>query len=810
MQFSESWLRSYVDPKLSTDALAHALTMSGLEVEEISPVAPPFQGVVVARVIEVAPHPNADRLRVCKVDAGFAEPLTIVCGAPNVRADIYVPCALEGARLPPSEAGKEGFEIRPVVMRGVASAGMLCSARELGLSEDSGGLMLLPDSLQVGASLREALDLDDHTLLLKLTPNRADCLSVFGVAREVAAITQSALISPRCEPMEVTLDERLNVKIHAPDLCGRFSGRILRGLDARAPTPDWMKQRLARSGQRSISALVDISNYVMLELGRPTHVFDLEKMEGDLEVRWGRKGESLELLNGTTIELDESFGVIADARRPEALAGIMGGAFTAVTLDTTDIFLEAAFWWPESIQGRTRRLNFSTDAAHRFERGVDAASALDHLEYITRLIVDLCGTTDTRVGPIVDHVTSLPERKPVIMRVSRAMRILGIPLESARIADVFRRLGFNFTAQGDDFQVVPPSYRFDIVIEEDLVEEVARFYGFEEIPDKLPEAPQLMQAEPETRRSMHALRRMLAARDYHEMLNFSFVDAAWEGDFAGNEYPIRLLNPIASQMSVMRSSLIGSLVANLRHNLNHKIGRVRIFEIAKVFIRDVSVSDSEFSVAGHAQPTRLAGLAYGPLHEEQWGLPTRPVDFHDVRGDLEALCAPLGLRCVRATHPALHPGRSARLECAGRIAGWLGELHPRLQQKYDLPDAPVVFEIDVEILGTLPMPAFAEVAKYPVVERDLAFVVDAALDAQQMLDTVAQMRQAGEELMDLISEVVLFDQYRGKGLKDNEKSLAFRFRLQDTQQTLSDSTVERVMLRVRSEIEQRHCARLRS
>jgi len=396
------------------------------------------------------------------------------------------------------------------------------------------------------------------------------------------------------------------------------------------------------------------------------------------------------------------------------------------------------------------------------------------------------------------------------MRVSRAMRILGIPLDAARIADVFRRLGFNFTAHGDSFEVVPPSFRFDIAIEEDLIEEVARFYGFEEIPDKLPEARQVMLAEPETCRSLHSLRRMLVARDYHEMLNFSFVDAAWEGDFAANAQPIRLLNPIASQMSVMRSTLIGSLVANLRHNLNHKIVRVRIFEIAKAFVRDVAVTDSEFSVAGHAQPTRLAGLAYGTLHEEQWGMPTRPVDFHDVRGDLEALCAPLELRCVRATHPALHPGRSARLDCAGRIAGWLGELHPRLQQKYDLPHAPIVFEVDVDILRSLPMPTFAEIAKYPVVERDLAFVVDSTLEAQQMLDTVAQMRQAGEELMDLISEVVLFDEYRGKGLKDNEKSLAFRFRLQDTQQTLSDSTVERVMMRIRSEIEQRHGARLRS
>lgn len=810
MQFSESWLRTFTDPALDSAALAHVLTMSGLEVEDMVPVAPPFGGIVVAKVLETARHPNADRLSVCKVDAGTGTILTIVCGAPNVTAGIKVPCALVGARLPLAEPGAAPFEIKLATMRGVESQGMLCSARELKLSEDHGGLLILPDNAPVGASLRDVLDLDDQILTLKLTPNRADCLSLVGVARELAALTDSPLTVAEIEPVEVNSDERLSVSITAPDLCGRFSGRILRGLNAKAATPEWMKQRLARSGQRSISALVDISNYVMLELGRPTHVFDLAKIHGGLQVRWGRPGESLKLLNGNTVEVDEQVGVIADDRQVESLAGIMGGDSTAVSLETTDIYLEAAFWWPEAIQGRGRRYNFSTDAAHRFERGVDYATTVEHIERITRLIVDICGIDQkTVVGPVDDHIVNLPKREPVSMRATRAARVIGIAISKDEIADIFRRLNFEYTVDGDVFRVIAPTYRFDIRIEEDLIEEVARCHGYENIPANLPAARHVMRSEPETHRSLHTLRHALAASDYHEVLNFSFVEEGWEADFAGNTNPVRLLNPIASQMSVMRSTLIGGLIANVRYNLNRKTDRVRVFEVGKVFMRDASVPDGELTIRGHAQPVRIAGLAYGPALEEQWGASTRAVDYYDVKADLEALFAPLQPRFVGAAHVALHPGRSARIELDGKAAGWIGELHPRWQQKYELPQTPIVFEVDADALQALALPVHAELSKYPPVVRDLAFVVDSGLAVQRLIDAITAACAETAE-MKRVRDVVLFDEYRGKGLKDNEKSLAFRFRMQDTHQTLNDATVDQIMRNITVRLSEQFDARLRS
>ncbi|HEU0201456.1 MAG TPA: phenylalanine--tRNA ligase subunit beta, partial [Burkholderiaceae bacterium] len=567
MQLSEQWLRLFVDPPLASEQLADALTMAGLEVEDNDPVAPPFSNVVVARVDKVDKHPNADKLTVCEVDAGAGRHLRIVCGAPNVAAGVLVPCALEGAVLPGD------FRIKTTTMRGVASQGMLCSARELGLSDEHSGLLLLAPDAPVGRDIREVLGLDDRRITIKLTPNRGDCLSVLGVAREVAAITGVPLRTPPFTPVPASIDERLRVEIQAPDLCGRFSGRVIRGLNARAPTPEWMKQRLERSGQRPISALVDISNYVMLELGRPSHVFDLDKVAGGLEVRWGRRGEQVELLNGQTVEIDDWVGVIADRRGVEALAGIMGGEATAVTLDTTNIYLEAAFWWPDAIQGRTRRFNFTTDAAHRFERGVDFATTVDHIEYVTQLLVDICGTPQTRLGPVDDQITRLPERPPVRMRIDRCRKVVGVAIADEEIAQVFQRLGLPAQREGDAFVVTPPSYRFDLEIEEDLIEEVARLWGFERIPAHPPLAAAAMRARPETKRSVHAVRSDLALNGYQELVNFSFVDAIWEADFAGNTDPIRVLNPIASQLAVMRTTLIGGLVGALRFNLNRKAAR---------------------------------------------------------------------------------------------------------------------------------------------------------------------------------------------------------------------------------------------
>ncbi|MGT2470486.1 phenylalanine--tRNA ligase subunit beta [Paraburkholderia terrae] len=809
MQFPESWLRTFVDPQLTTDELSHALTMAGLEVEDLRPAAPPTSKIVVGRVLEVVKHPDADKLNVCQVDAGTGATLNIVCGAPNVSPGIKVPVALVGAQLPPAEEGGAPFEIKLSKLRGVQSEGMLCSARELKLSEDHSGLLILPEDTPIGQDIRETLNLDDTVFEIKLTPNKADCLSVFGVARETAAITGAPLRPLAIKPVEVKLNETLPVKISAPDLCGRFSGRVIRGVNARAKSPAWMVERLERSGQRSISALVDISNYVMLELGRPSHVFDLDKIHGSMDVRWGKPGESLKLLNGNTVEVDETVGVIADDHHIESLAGIMGGDSTAVTLDTTHIYLEAAFWWPDSIRGRSRRYNFSTDAGHRFERGVDYSTTVDHIERITQLILDICGG---EAGPVDDQIVNVPKREPVKMRVARANRIIGVAISADEIAQIFTRLGLPFDRQGDDFLVTPPPYRFDIEIEEDLIEEVARIYGFEKIPANPPVARSEMRRTNETQRSVHTLRHALAARDYAETVNFSFVDAEWEQDFAGNDKPVRLLNPIASQLSVMRTTLFGSLINVLRHNLNRRADRIRVFEAGRVFVQDASIKAGELAVEGFAQPKMFGALAYGPVVEEQWGAQTRAVDFFDVKGDLEALLAPAVARFVKAEHPALHPGRSARIEIDGRAIGWIGELHPRWMQKYDLPHAPILFEVEAEALMQRALPAPTEVSKFPPVRRDIAIVVDQKIEVQALFD---EMQKAlSDEACKTIQRVALFDEFRAKsntsgGLAVHEKSLAFRVTLQDTGGTLQDETVDLAIQTLVDRLARVYGARLR-
>jgi phenylalanyl-tRNA synthetase beta chain len=796
MQFSEQWLRSFVDPELSSAELAARLTMAGLEVEQTVPVAPPFDRVVVGEVTAVHRHPNADRLSVCEVDVGATAALTVVCGAPNVAAGMRVPCALEGALLPGD------LRIARTTMRGVESAGMLCSARELGLSDEHDGLLVLEPDARLGADLRDVLALDDQRFTIKLTPNRGDCLSVLGVAREVAAMTGAPLSMPACPPQAPTCDDRLPVRVLAPDLCGRFSGRVIRGLDARAATPHWMRRRLERSGQRPISALVDISNYVMLELGRPSHVFDLDKVEAGLEVRWGRSGERVELLNDQTVEVDDWIGVIADARGVEALAGIMGGASTAVTLDTTNIYLEAAFWWPEAIQGRSRRFNFSTDAAHRFERGVDFATTVEHLEYLTRLVCEICGTPATRIGPVDDTVVRLPERRPIGLRVERCRKVIGIDLTADEMAEVFARLAMPVQRDAARLVVTPPSYRFDLQIEEDLIEEVARLVGFDRIPALPPVASASMRAAPEAGRRMHQLRCEVAQLGYQELINFSFVDEAWEYDLAGNSAPIRVVNPIAAQYAVMRSTLIGGLLQALMHNLNRKIGRVRLFELGRTFEADVGVAAGPLAVAGIRQPWRLGGIAYGPAIDEQWGEAKREIDFYDVKGDVEWLLGKRPARFVNGQHPALHPGRSARVELAGALVGWVGELHPKWQQRSGLPKAPVLFELDVEPLLVGQLPRVQPVPRFPPVQRDLSLWFNDDVALQQILDLVGELT-ASDARLKAVREFRLFDLYRpstsdsrkvaeagANALLIKEKSLAFRVVLQDTDRTLGEDDAD--------------------
>jgi phenylalanyl-tRNA synthetase beta chain len=769
----ERWLRSFCDPEADAERLAHLLTMSGLEVETCAPAAPPFTGVVVGEVRSAAKHPSAGKLTVCEVDAGGAK-VQVVCGAPNVRAGMKAPLATAGAKLP-------SLEVKPAMLRGVESRGMLCSARELGLAEDHAGLLELPAEARVGEDLRRALDLDERILTLKLTPNRADCLSVLGVAREVSALTRAFLTLPEFKPVSPRNNETLPVRIEAPDLCGRFSGRVVRNVDARAATPDWMKRRLERAGQRPISALVDISNYVMLELGRPSHIFDRDKVEGGLVVRWGRTGESLELLNGQKVEVDGSVGVIAGAHGIEALAGIMGGEATAVTLDTRAIYIEAAFWWPQAIAGRSRRFGFATDAAHRFERGVDFASTVEHIEYITRLVLDICGGEP---GPMNDTVARLPERKPVRMRIARAQKVIGMPIAAAEMEDVFGRLCLDFRKDGESFLVTPPPFRFDLQIEEDLIEEVARVHGFENIPMHPPHAPARMSAPPEARRSLQAVRERLAACDYHETVNFAFVEPQWEADLAGETAPIGLLNPITSQASVMRTTLAGSLLANVRYNHARKVPRIRVFEVGRVYRRDPSVADGPLSVAGVSQPLRLGAAAFGPALDEQWGVPTRAVDFYDVKADVEALYHPRPARFEAAQHPALHPGRSARILVDGKEVGWIGELHPRWQQKYEIFQSVALFELDAESLCEAPLPRPTHPSRYPTVVRDIALLLDAEVSAQALLDAIATEKPV------IVQEVRLFDQYLGSSLPAGKKSLALRVVMQHTERTLTDAEAD--------------------
>jgi len=808
MQFPESWLREFCNPPLDTQQLADTLTMAGLEVEELKPVAPPFSKIVVGEIKEAVQHPGADRLRVCQVDVGQGSLLNIVCGAPNARVGIKVPCALVGAELPPGEDGKP-FLIKVGKLRGVESQGMLCSARELKLSEDHGGLLELAADAPLGQDIREHLRLDDTLFTLKLTPNLAHCLSVYGVAREVAALTGAPLHTPSIPAVTAVDATKVPVKISAPDLCGRFSGRVVRNVNTKAATPQWMVDRLARCGQRSVTALVDISNYVMFELGRPSHIFDLDKIHGGLDVRWGKPGETLKLLNGNTVTVDEKVGVIADDAQVESLAGIMGGDATAVSDDTKHVYVEAAFWWPKAIAGRSRRYNFSTDAGHRFERGVDPGQTVEHIERITQLIIDVCGTPQTVCGPMDDQQVNVPKAAPVTLRVARAAKVIGMPLTQAQCLDALQRLGLPVSQGEGTLTVTPPSYRFDLQIEEDLIEEVVRMVGYQQLPDTPPLAPVTARLRPEAERSPFAVRRALASLGYQETINFSFVEEHWEHELAGNPNPIKLLNPIASQMSVMRSSLLGSLLQVLKFNLDRKAPRVNVFELGRVFLRDAQVQNTDTTVAGFSQPMRVAGLAYGPRASLNWSQSDKAVDFFDIKGDVEALLAPLQAVFVSASHPAMHPGRCASVSVGGKAIGFVGELHPQWRQGYDLALAPLLFELELDAVLQRPVPQFKPVSKLQPVERDIAVIVPESITHAALMAAIH-----GAATQGLLKSAALFDVYRPQqasaSMQLGEKSLAVRLVLSSDTATLTDEEIEAAVQAVLANLQGQVGARLRA
>lgn len=765
MNVPESWLRSFCNPSLPGRQLADKLTMAGLEVETYAPVGAQLSGdVVVAEVLSVEKHPNAEKLTVCRVRAG-RETVQLVCGAPNVRAGMKAPLARVGVKS----------------VRGIESHGMLASAKELGISDDHSGILELPAAAKSGGDARKLLGLDDHVMTFKLTPNRPDCLSVLGIAREVSALTGAKLNAPAIKAVAAKNKAKHAFRITHADGCGRFAGRVIRNVDAAAPTPAWMRQRLERAGQRSISALVDVTNYVMLELGRPLHVYDQDKLRGAIDVRWGRKGEKVLLLNGQEVDVDPSVLCITDDTGPIGLGGIMGGESTKAEATTRNLFLESAFFHPDAIAGRARRYNFASDASHRFERGVDFANNVQGIERATQLILEICGGEP---GPTVDLVKRLPSRKPVRLRVARAQKVIGIPVSAKEIGLVFKRLGLPCKPKPGSFTVSPPSYRFDLEIEEDLIEEVARVHGFDRIPTHPPRAPAAMAAFPEGRRSLHALRERLAGRDYQEVITFSFVEPQWEADLAGETNPIRLLNPIASPLSVMRSSLLGGLLANVRYNAARRLNRIRVFEVGRVFQRDASVADGPLDVAGVRQPMRIAAAACGPAYEEQWGEPGRPIDLFDLKADVEALCAPRIPRFEAAAHPAFHPGRCARVLLESRPVGWIGELHPQWQQKYELSQGVTCFEVEVEGIQDCPMPAVTVPSRFPPVMRDIAVLVDTNISVQALLDAI------DGEKPDIVQGVHLFDLYHGQSLARGKKSLAFRVVMQDTERTLTDAEAD--------------------
>lgn len=794
MQFSENWLRSLVNTDLDSQALSHALTMTGLEVEEMQAVAAPFSKVVVAKILTAVKHPDADRLQVCTVDVGLAEPVQIVCGAANARVGLIAPCALVGAELP-------GFAIKQAKVRGVESFGMLCSSKELGITEEATGLLELSDDAVIGQSIREHLDLDDHVFTLKLTPNRSDCLSLKGIARDVAAITGASTSFAAISTVVTELSDVKNIVVAEQVACPRYCGRLIRGINAKAATPSWMLKRLERSGLRSISAVVDVTNYVLLALGQPMHAFDANQLNGDLAVRFAKVGESLTLLNDQVITLKADDLVIADASGAVALAGVMGGKDSSVGDETVDVFLESAFFTPAVITGKARRLGLSTDSSYRFERGVDFGNTRQALEYATALIQQICGG---KVAEVTEHISALPNRNPVKLRLARLISVLGIPLAQEKVAQLLTQLGFAYTTTDEVFIITPPSFRFDINIEEDLIEEIARLHGYDHIPATPPVAALTMLDAPEAKSPLNKLRDCLVASGYQEVVNYSFVDESWERDLLGNPNPIKLKNPIASNLSVMRTSLWGGLLDTLVYNLNRKQDRAMLFEVGATYFSKAN----QDAIPVFVESTTISGLAYGSAKPEQWFADASEIDFFEVKAHVDALLggaiANKQVTYEKFEHVTLHPGQTARILLNGVPIGWLGKLHPKWQQHYSLSKSTFLFELQAEAVLNRTIPSYQEVSKLLPVRRDLAVVVDADLAVNTLLSAVKLAN------IPLILEVALFDLYQGQGIPENKKSLALSVLMHDTQKTLTDADADTTIADLLSLLQNNFAATLRN
>ncbi|MHB8347091.1 MAG: phenylalanine--tRNA ligase subunit beta [Acidiferrobacterales bacterium] len=777
MKISEQWLREWIPTRMPSDVLAERLTMAGLAVDAMLPVAPALDQVVVGEIISSEPHPAADRLRVCTVRVGNGRTVDIVCGAGNAAVGIKVPVALPGAVL------TGGIRIERSEIRGIQSEGMLCSARELGLAEAAEGLMVLEPTARPGTSLGETLGLDDHQIELDLTPNRGDCLSVAGLARELAALTGGTPHAPRVKAAKAHSRRQVKVTIQAKQDCPRYVGRVIEGIDAAAATPLWMRERLRRSGVRSIHPVVDVTNYVMLELGQPLHAFDLDRLSGGITVRRAHPHETLVLLDGNTVDLPEGALLIADNKGPCALAGIMGGMDSAVGAATRDVFLESAYFRPEAIASRARQMGLHTDSSHRFERGVDPQLQARALERATQLILSLAGG---RAGPLVEKTASrhLPVRPPVKLRTQRVARLLGVSIPSQQIGIILRRLGMKAVRQNDGWKVTPPSWRFDIAQECDLIEEVARLTGYENLAPRRPLAPLQAGTATEMLVPSDRFRAMLVDRDYQEAITYSFVDPAIQALIDPAHQPLVLANPIASDMAAMRTSLWPGLLKAVVYNLNRQQERVRLFELGHRFLPRADGTVQE-------RPG-LAGIVVGEALPKQWGVSARDVDFFDVKGDVEALLSAGGprerFRFRAVQHPALHPGQAAEITDAdGRTVGLFGGLHPSIQAQLGLEQPVFLFEFWLEALEQVEMPEFREISRFPSIRRDIAVVVDEHIPAQSVLDCVAHV--SGK----LLANLELFDEYRGEGIDSGRKSLAISLTLQDSSRTLKEGEVETLM-----------------
>ena len=796
MRFSEAWLREWVDPPIATNALVDQLSMSGLEVDAVAPAAPAFSGVVVGHVQEVEPHPDAEKLRLCLVDVGLGEPVQIICGAANVATGMRVPVATVGARLPGD------FKIKKAKLRGVESFGMICSAAELGLTDSSDGIMPLPSGAPVGEDLRSFMALDDHCIELDLTPDRGDCLSVSGVAREVGVLNRIAVRTPALNPVAAVIDDCVAVRVQAPSACPRYLCRVVKGIDMAAVTPQWMQERLRRSGLRPISAVVDVTNYVLLELGQPMHAFDLACLDGGIEVRMAHPDEPLALLNGDTVALRDDTLVIADQKRALALAGIMGGAQSAVSDSTSDLLLESAFFAPTAISGKARGYGLHTDSSHRFERGVDPCLQAAAMERATALLCDIVGG---RAGPVVEAVsdTHLPAREGLPIRRRRISQVLGIELDDDSVVDILSRLGMTLDPIEDGWHVTPPSSRFDVLLEVDLIGELGRVYGYDNIPVSHARSAATTRAPLEMAFDLERIRQVLVSRGFYEAVTYSFVSPEQQTLIDPDSAPLALANPLSAELSVMRTSLWPGLLQAARQNLSRQRSRVRLFESGLRF---------RVEADGLQQDAMLAGLSVGPVAPEQWGEPLRNADFFDLKADVEAVLAASGcaadcdfLAPAQASlHPALHPGQCARIERAGRALGWIGTLNPALAAQLDLPRDVQLFELSTAGLGEGSKPAFAPLSKFPSIRRDIAIVVDEALSFAAVRSSVEQ--GAG----DLLRDVLLFDVYIGEKIDSGRKSLALGLILQASSQTLTDQEVESVVARVLTRLAEDVDASLRS